>query len=449
MVLISSVAVFVTLGIIYRAYANWLFSPVGLFAVSFMLSYGVRIAFISTGLDSEYPDSLFRFGSPMLSANLYLIGFLAMCGLGLLAGSHSDLRLRFLFPSTDGAVDTAKAFRIATILTGIWFLIIVFLFARYGSYARMVRASKVDKEFAGLFFLLVFPTSGTITSILVFLLTVRDRVGRFTPRQRSMATISVIYALFNGVGVYLWGARSLLVLTAVQLVIGYFVFRPRGTTRRLRGTRGRVVIGILVAIGLGTLMVVGLRVYRDQALSGSVSGSIKGQTVVRQLSVAANTVHYDAYLLAVRDWPTTHRFRGGLDIYNGAVGVIPRALWPGKPTFVAPGAWFRQVYEPNTRNGWPMGAPGTWYLNFGRIGILICGLVTGIVLSAALRSMSRTRTEPLAFVMAFAVGIWVLGDGVDGEFVVKWAQFVLPMLLLIPLMRRQRRTAAVPVPVTV
>jgi hypothetical protein len=441
MVLISSVVVLVALLLIYRTWADWPLSPVGLFVLSFMLSYGIRMAIIGFGLDSEYPDNLFRFGSPMLTANVYLLLFLLFVATGLVVGSQVDLRLRFVFPASNISIDPRRAFRIATVLTGIWFLIMVALLARYHSFSGLVRASKVDKQLAGFFALLVFPSAGSITSLLTFFLVLRERVGRFTAAQRRTAGLSIVYALFNGLGVYYWGARSLLVLIAVQIVIGYFTFRPTPARRRLQGVRPRVLLAIAVSFGLGVTLVFGLRIYRDQAISGEVSGSINGQSVVRQLSVAANTVHYDAYLLAVRDWPSKHRFRGGVDIYNGAVGVIPRAVWAGKPTFVTPGAWFRQVYEPKTRNGWPMGSAGVWYLNFGRVGLAIGGLLTGLVVAAASRSMSSTRTNPLAFVLAFSIGFWVIGDGVDGEFIVKWAQFVLPMFFLLPLMRKPSSVA--------
>ena len=83
-----------------------------------------------------------------------------------------------------------------------------------------------------------------------------------------------------------------------------------------------------------------------------------------------------------------------------------------------------------------MGSVGVWYLNFGRIGVLIGGILTGLVLSSATKAMSSTRTNPYAFVMAFSAGLYVIIEGVDGEFVVKWAQWVLPMFFVLRYVRR-------------
>jgi hypothetical protein len=304
----------------------------------------------------------------------------------------------------------------------------------------------VEKDLAGLFFLFVFPSAGSVCSLLTAFTILQSRANRLERGQRRVVVISFLYAAFNGLGVYLWGARALLVIIAAQSVVGYFTFRPASTKRVTRGLRPRIFLALLLAFGVGMTLVFGLRVYRDQTLSGQVSGNIGGQSVVRQLSVATNSVYYDAYLLAVRDWPGRHRYRGGTDIYNGAVGVIPRAIWAGKPKIVAPGAWFRRVYEPENVNGWPMGSAGVWYLNFGPVGLVIGGLITGVMVGAAARAMPDTRTNTLAFVMAVAIGFWVIGDGVDGQFVAKWAQWVLPMIFLIPLMKQYRRA---PVPVAI
>jgi len=446
MELISSLVVALALYFIYRTWAKWLFDPVGLFIIAFSLTYGFRMLVIAFGIDHPYPDYLFRFGAPTLKANIFLLWFLLFVALGLMAGSQGNLKLRFLFPSTKLSIDFRKSFRIATVITGVWFVITLALLARYGGFGGLVRASKVDKQLAGLFFLLAIPSAGSSVSLVTFFLVLRDRVGRLERGQRRIATASVLFALLNGIGVYFWGARSLLVLIFVQLIIGYFTFSAASIRRRLRGLRPRIVLAIVLALGLGMTLVLGLRVYRDRTLSGEVSGSIAGQSIIRQLSVASNSVSYDAYLLAQRDWPGKHRYRGGLDFYNSASGVIPRAIWAGKPQDVAPGAWFRKVYEPDTRNGWPMGGTGLWYLNFGVVGVVIGGLLTGLVVAAAARSMPDSRTNPLSFVLAFSVGFWVISDGVEGQFLVKWVTYVLPMFFLLPFMRQSRRA---PLPVAV
>jgi hypothetical protein len=446
---LSCCAVLVLIFLIYRVWATWLFSVVGIFILTFTLAYVFRATLLGLGLDGPYPDRYFQFGGPVVLVNIYLTIFLCAVAAGLYAGSQANLRFRLILPAVSARVDARKMFFAASVATGVWVLVMGFLVVRYGGFNGIVRAAKVDKQLAGLFFLQVFPVLGTNLALATLFTVQRERVGRISIRQRQMVLACVSYSLFNGIGVYYWGARALLVITVVQAIIGYLLFRPQGRRPTIWTTRRRLFVAICLALVLGVGLVLGLRILRDQALSRQVSGAISGQSVVRQISVSSNSVSYDAFLLAVRDWPSKHRLRGGVDIYNGVVGAIPRAIWSGKPTAITPGAWFRQVYEPRTRNGWPMGPVGIWYLNFGLLGVIIGGLLTGLLLSAASRVFAATRTNPLVFVTAFSFGIGVIGAGATGESFVKWAEVIFPLFLVLPFIRERRRVVrAVPVGVT-
>src|SRR5262249_13827026 len=136
-----------------------------------------------------------------------------------------------------------------------------------------------------------------------------------------------------------------------------------------------------------------------------------------------------AVLLSVRDWPSTYPYRNGKDFVIGAEGVIPRFLWPGKPASVTPGSWFRQTYEPGHINGWPLGAVGDWYLNFGFAGLLFGGALSGAVFSVLMKTWWRVPWSPFTIASILTVVVFVVPTGVDALTPLRWVQWALPLLI--------------------
>jgi len=148
------------------------------------------------------------------------------------------------------------------------------------------------------------------------------------------------------------------------------------------------------------------------------------------VSLALNATYFDASMLAARDWPETYEFRYGEDFVTGVLGLVPRVLWEGKPDAIAPGVWFRQVYEPEKLNGWPMGAAGLWYLNFGVLGLVLGGMFSGALLGCLSAAQLRRPDNGFNTAVAVAVGIYVVGLGVDSDLLVRCVLWLLPLWLI-------------------
>jgi len=325
--------------------------------------------------------------------------------------------------------------RLAAALTLAATLVSLLLLATYGGFEGLVRASKVDKELAGLFFVRVLPELAAAVCVASFLDVLRRRgSGRLGSRDRVRMWSAGGMALLNGIWVFSWGSRDTLALVVLAMGAGWFVFGRRARRRSVLAGRRRLWIGLGLA-GLVVLgVVVGTRLVRDLATSGDVNSSIAEQSVVRQLSVASNAVQYDAFVLAVRDWPAVYEHRGPQDFASGAAGVVWRRVWSGKPEHVAPGSWFRQVYEPWTRNGWPMGAAGEWYLAFGTVGIVVGGVASGVLLGLCAAALRRSARHPLAFVASLVIGLQVLVLGYHVQTPVRWVAWVLPLFVVTALL---------------
>jgi hypothetical protein len=228
--------------------------------------------------------------------------------------------------------------------------------------------------------------------------------------------------------VFLWGSRSLLVVVAATMVLGLGRRGVRGTGWRLSGLgRWQIVLRLTAAALLVIAIAGGLRIARDTLINGEVQDVYAQAGPARQVSLSLNATYFDAAMLAARDWPESYEYRYGEDFVTGVLGLVPRVLWQGKPDAIAPGVWFRQVYEPEKLNGWPMGAAGLWYLNFGVLGLVLGGMLSGAFLGCLSTAQLRRPDNGFNTAVAVAVGIYVVGLGVDSDLLVRCVLWLLPL----------------------
>lgn len=442
---LSALTVLAALFVIYRMWSKWPLDIIGIFCLDFMLFYGFRALAVGFGLDGVYPDYLFSGTPPVVQTNMVILVFLLCVAAGLFLGGTTSARATWVFPSFKGQLSVRRGFAVAFALTAVSTVMTLFLMSRFGGFGGLIRAGKLERELAGLFFLRIVPGLGAVVSSATFLELVRRRRQRFSSSARVQAVATAGMALLNGFWVFAWGARSLLAIVVFMLLAGTVVFRTGSAPARFR--RRRLWMGLTVVLLVAAGAIVGLRFARDYASRGELNATIADQSLVRQVSVASNATYYDAVVLSVRDWPRLHPHRGGEDFSTGIAGVVPRAIWPDKPESIVPGAWFRRVYEPSVQNGWPMGSTGEWYLNFGLLGVVVGGVISGICLSIASRSLARAPTSPMIFVTTVIIGLQVLDVGFNTQSVVRWVAWCLPILLVSPFLRLRGKGATTPRPV--
>jgi hypothetical protein len=386
---------------------------VTLVVMSFGLYYGLRIVLLAAGLDAPSPEDQFpsaTFESDFCRAVLGASAFLATMGLGIFAATRPGMSGWAPFLLAREAVP-GRQLRITVAITGCSVAISAYLLARFGAPGDLIAAAKYDKALAGYYIFRVFPAVGSVVAAGAFLDTLRAR------RSLSAAVCLACTAL-NGAAVFLWGSRGVLVAAIVVIAIGL------GRSERLRGTGvgGRLVAAVaVVAIAVGAAA--SLRVARDQLTQGDTQAVIADASGWRQASLATNAVYLDAAVLAFRDVPSPLPSRNGEDFANGLRGFVPRSLWPGKPENIAPGSWFRREYEPRVVNGWPMGSPALWYINFGWLGVPLGGLLSGLAVGLVAARQRRTPDSGHNLAAVAATGIFVLSLGWDSQtpyYVLLW-----------------------------
>jgi hypothetical protein len=397
-----------------------------LFLLVFALFAGLRPLLLVLGLDRPYPNFLFppegttsAFVTTLLGSTLYLL--LALAGIAMVTNS----RVRGWGPFfARHPVDVRRIALVSYLLTGLSTLLSFYLLVRYGGVGGVVDAAKVDKALAGTYALRAVPAVAAVLSVAA-LIEVRRRSPGGAIMRSAVQLVLLGCALSDAFFVFLWGARSVLVVVGAMLILG---LQPR--RQRRRSPRERVLVRLSAAVVLVAVVASGMRMARDTLLQGSVEESFASASVWRQVSVGTNSIYFDAAMLSFRDWPGGHGFRGGRDFLNGVVGVVPRSVWSGKPATVTPGTWFRQVYDPHKRNGWPMGAPALWYLNFGWWGLPLGGLLSGFVIGLLAAAQRRCPRHGFNTGVALVAAVFVLPLGWDSQAPMKFCVWLLPLWLI-------------------
>lgn len=428
---ISSVVIVLgLLGVIWFRLARRPTDPFAVFVLVFGVFYGFRAILLSLNLDSAHPDYLFLDTDLTQAAirfhwglSVFLLTFIFA---GILVRNRQALVTPGALYLSEGPSRTALLW-VTFALTALSALISIFLLSRFGGIGGMITATKVSGELAGLYFLKIPMAIGAIVATASFL-----ELRSF--RKSSLFTTASVLgcAAFNSVMVFAWGQRSIVVIVVAMLVL----WPSQGKSRRQ--SHG---MATFLRVGLAALLVVGismsLRDARDDLTETDGVKVFSEQSDWRRLSQGVNGIYYDASLLAFRDWPSQFEYRDGRDFFNGVAGTIPRRVWAQKPDPL-PGKWFRQVYEPEARNGWPTGAPTIWYLNFGWSGLMLGGAISGAIVGAVSRRSQVADENAMNAATTFVVLVYPLQLGWSSDSLLVGLTWIAPLMLVNMLLRRTK-----------
>jgi hypothetical protein len=222
--------------------------------------------------------------------------------------------------------------------------------------------------------------------------------------------------------------------------------------RRINLRRGMFYFG--VGFALVTLMLVMRYVAPIFATSGFTLSAVPQDialTPVRFYLDSPELNVFDMTMLAVQDrGALLHEiggpFWGGLRFnFAPAAYIVPRFLWPSKPTFIDLGqVFFQHAMGGREDVGFTVGIVGALYLFGGVIGVLVGMTAVGAafrLLYDWLRPWSRDPQRVLLYGIALWMTFHFLRFGTLGFTILQFIQFQLPgviALLLVPRVQRQR-----------
>ncbi|MBO6852453.1 MAG: hypothetical protein JJ872_01660 [Marivivens sp.] len=369
------------------------------FALVLMLVSVPRPALLGLGLDTPMPDSHFgEIDWPLVTLALSVCLIWAVVVLASYAlHARVAIVLAALLPRGDHI--PPSPWRMTAVLLAPALLAVIgsaYLLIETGSLAAFVIASKVEKSLAGLFIIKEAARLVALLALFGFLALrpVSSRAGRW---GRSLC---LLFGIAMVACTLLWGARYDLLLMGVVAVLAW------------RFHVGRVTpLALLVwALALAAVAVI-LRQLRNELLGAGPS--VDGPW--RQISAGLHFVQFDALMLVLRDAGDVFPFRGGADFIHGLQSWIPRSLFPEKETFHI-GPWFRRIYQPLARNGWPVTTPGAWYVNFGPLGIVLGAYLSGAVLRVFDAAFCQMKTSPWQAAIGAGLSVYMFEAGITTGF---------------------------------
>lgn len=289
-----------------------------------------------------------------------------------------------------------------------------------GSIGRFIFNVKTEKAFAGLYVIRWMCVLASLLSVIILIDTVIQSRGKL--RFNFYTIIALALILINLAANYAWGNRMNIALVIMIAFFSWHLLVKRFTLKEL------IFWGFIALIGLQSL-----RILREFLIGESLARAISPLDVLsfwRGVSLSMHFAQFDGLMLALRDSGDLFNFRLGQDFLNGFASWLPKALFPeGHETYHI-GGWFRRVYEPTKVNGWPVTVIGSWYVNFGWLGIVIGAIISAVLAHAVqfkMRGMGRTSWDT---VIAVGFLAFVLDGGINTGFGQSILLYTGPILVI-------------------
>ena len=228
------------------------------------------------------------------------------------------------------------------------------------------------------------------------------------------------------------GSRFYL-LFAVLPPIAMWFFGSRATPVRVVA----VVAGSVLVLGLTSLMLTSRQAGLESYAAGSASSA--DRSVLRSEGVIEANARLANFF-------ENHDHRGGASTKAVLTSVVPRVLWPDKPTLL--GNWFPQAadYGTSASHSVAFGYVGEGYSDVGALGAVLEAIIIGCLLGwiAVKTSSARSRQGLCLRAVTFPVFFFAFRSPVTGLIVV-FGIYILIWLAGAPGWARESQRSADPV----
>lgn len=358
----------------------------------------VRPIFIFSGLDVPAPDNFFS-NVWQLSISAHLASLIWLLIFVALVSASRAVAPKLPLPDAPAAPSPSMIAVACIAMTLVGLASTSFLVISYGSVSRFVLAVKVEKDLSGAYIIRHISVLASLLCIYALFASVtlgeksRPIGNRCVARRDIYLYVSLIFV--NLTMNYFWGNRMNIALVLLSLALGYHIFVRRFT-----------LFQVFLFLSIAVAGLFGLRFLRDIFLADELNlemTSLEKMSFIRGLSFSLHFAQFDALMLAIQDLGVRFQPNNGQDFINGLLSWIPRFLYPDKENFHV-GAWFRQIYEPDRINGWPVTVIGSWLVNFGYLGVPLGAAVSGVLCGLFDRTLNMPDRHPWHAMLAPAIG---------------------------------------------
>lgn len=160
---------------------------------------------------------------------------------------------------------------------------------------------------------------------------------------------------------------------------------------------------------------------------------VKESSIRNPVDYVYGALHFDVMdgnIIFIDTLGTLHDEELGETFAAGLAGVIPRAIWPDKPTHITAGGAFKQSLLPGASGGWPVFAYNQWYSSFGWFGVIAGGFLSGWVLRIIQERYGRMTFDPFSVYISYIFILYVLSPtGMRNEIFMNYIFFVVPLFM--------------------
>lgn len=253
-------------------------------------------------------------------------------------------------------------------------------------------------------------------------LTPRDRRGRIL-LGAAIGELVAFYALL--------GSRTLVLVPILLALLAWSEIRKPW---RLRTLATGAILAVLFASGYLSLREESRDASFAQALGHLPEHAVDVRTILNASPV------FDELFMATDTIPTASPYRYGGEIVQGAVGQLPRFIYPGKPE--ANDLSFRKlIWGDRFLAGRPIGAAGEFYRDFGLPGVVLGALLFGMLARAltGLRAGVGESEGRELRVAIYVLAVVLLSQFLVGSYSIVFGQALamgIPLLLALRVFAR-------------
>lgn len=193
------------------------------------------------------------------------------------------------------------------------------------------------------------------------------------------------------------------------------------------------IVDLLVYVLLIFFVLHLVTIIRNSFLTGKVLDmTFLGQnTLIDTIYDSFNLVVYEYFILVI-DLHNANNYIYGGSFLNNFTGVVPRFIWPEKPT-VSSAVYLSEKYYHDASRGRPFTTLGEWYINFGWIGPLIGGLIFGRLVRFIYNKYYKNFRNINTTILVTILLIMVLGNGFHSTILLQFLKFLVISYILLKL----------------
>lgn len=402
----------------------------------FCLIYLGRPLTLLFGAETVTPENLSEINLLGAKAAYIIVAFIVSAFVAFLCSRLVAVPLAIaVFPSRISPT-SEHIFRLVGIAFALVSLVGIFvLFYTYGSAQNIISASKIDKALAGTFVIRQLAGLGAFFCLSLSVNSIRKKGSVFNTALLLLGGSTCLLSFL------LWGTR----LEVFVLLAGFgYCFAVTQDGILTSAAFLRIVALAVLFLVVATALYI-LRLYQ---LSGSWEIVFR-RDLMTIVAISLHMIRFDALMLVIQDFWIPGELRNGEDFLNGILIAVPRFLWVDKPDSLLIGQWFRQYYEERAVNGWAIGAPGEYLLNFGFPGVIAGGAIYGFMLRVLESGYRRLdMSHPVAILIVFICVLIVFPEGSIIQIIPRIVLWIVPIWSLMILgnymdrLRAQKRLSS-------